>query len=197
MNNIFIINGMAGVGKDSFVNALNQIIPTLHVSIVGKVKQLAEVIGWDGKKDERGRKLLCDLKKITDEYDDRNFKYISDIVNQFKKGVFKQKVLCIDMREPKDIIRAQKEFGAKTVLIKRNVNNVTSNYADAATLNSNIIYDVEIDNNGTLDDLKKIAKEFKNKVIFGKNIKENKGINQQKVNVTISLSDLVNWLFNL
>ena len=179
MNNIFIINGMAGVGKDSFVNALNQIIPTLHVSIVGKVKQLAEVIGWDGKKDERGRKLLCDLKKITDEYDDRNFKYISDIVNQFKKGVFKQKVLCIDMREPKDIIRAQKEFGAKTVLIKRNVNNVTSNYADAATLNSNIIYDVEIDNNGTLDDLKKIAKEFKNKVIFGKNIKENKGIGYQ------------------
>lgn len=196
MNNIFIINGMAGVGKDSFVNALNQIIPTLHVSIVGQVKQLAEEIGWDGKKDEKGRKLLCDLKKITDEYDDRNFKYIEKIVKNFKKGVYKHKVLCIDMREPKDIERAKREFGAMTVLIKRSVNNITSNYADACTLDSNIYYDVEIDNNGSLDDLKKIAKEFKNKVIFGKNIKENKGTNQQKVNINISLFDLINWLFN-
>jgi len=63
MKKVLIINGMGGAGKDTFVNFLKEFIPTLHISIVDNVKQLAKSLGWNEKKDERGRKLSSLLFK--------------------------------------------------------------------------------------------------------------------------------------
>lgn len=147
---IFITNGMARSGKDTFAEILNRYVPTLKVSSIDQVKQIAEACGWNGKKDEKSRKFLSDLKLLLTGYNDLPFKSISDTVYHFKKNTL-HNVLLIDIREPIEIERAKNEFDASTILIRRNsIQNITSNSADAGVFNYD--YDYIIDNNGTLDD---------------------------------------------
>lgn len=163
---IFIINGSGGVGKDTFVELvsieLNDIMKRFHTvvnfSSVDKVKSIAKDIGWDGKKTEKNRKFLSDLKVLTSEYCDMPFKSMRETVNNFvlnENNVF----LFLHIREPEEIARAVKEFGANTILIRRNsIKHITSNMADENVFNFN--YDFVIDNDGTIEELREKAKEF-------------------------------------
>ena len=171
MKKIFIINGMAGSGKDTFVSFLNEIIPTKHISIVDKVKETAKMLGWNGEKTEKDRKFLSDIKLATDKYDDRNYEYIKEQVKDFledKTG--KYEVLCIDMREKHQILQAIKDFGATSVLVYRNnVKNIMSNPADANVFNMK--YDIVVRNNGTLEEFKERTKEFADKYVVERKFK--------------------------
>lgn len=159
MNKVFIINGMARAGKDTFCEFVSELYPnTYHFSIVDLVKAQALQINWDGNKDEKGRKLLCELKRITDEYDDRNFKRVINVVEHLSNPGM---VFLIDMRESQDIERARKELNAKVVFVKNdNVSMITSNYADAGVFD--ISYDILIDNSNSLEELKIKAQDFIN-----------------------------------
>lgn len=163
---IFIINGSGGVGKDTFVQLvseeLNSILKRLNTVInfssVDKVKQIAKEIGWNGKKTEKDRKFLSDLKILTSEYCDMPFISMKEKVNKFYIDE-KSKILFLHIREPEEIERAKKEFNAKTVLVIRDsVKHIISNLADKNVFNYE--YDVIINNNGTIEDLRQIAKEF-------------------------------------
>ena len=159
MNEILIINGSGGVGKDTFVDKLSQYKKVIHTSIVNPAKGLAKQIGWNGGKTERDRKFLSDLKVLIDEYNDHNYNQMKSIMQDFKDGKLDADILCIDMREKEQIQKARKEFGAKTVLVTRDsVPHITSNIADKNVYE--ISYDFHIENNGTLCDLDKRAKEF-------------------------------------
>lgn len=162
MNKVFIINGMARAGKDTFCKFVSEFYPnTYHFSIVDSVKRQALQLGWDGVKDEKGRKFLNGLKNIIDEYNDNNFKEIVEKVNNTDDT---NKVFLIDMRELSDIERARKELNASIVLINNeNVEQIKSNNADANVYN--ISYDIVIDNSGSLDELKDKAQYFVNKYI--------------------------------
>ncbi len=158
MKKIFIINGMGGCGKDTFVKFVSELVPTRHISIIGQTKAIAQFVGWNGEKDEKSRKFLCDLKEIIDNYNDSNFKYITKLVNEFKEDKETQ-YLFIDIRDPKQIERAEKEFDAYSILIKRDdIQAITSNKADAGVFDYN--YHCVVNNNGTLKDLEDAAKEF-------------------------------------
>ena len=147
---IFITNGMARSGKDTFAEYLNDFVPTLKYSSIDKVKDIAKQCGWDGKKNEKSRKFLSDLKVLTSKFNNMPFRAIKTTVDQFKEDKEKR-ILLIDIREPKEIEKAKKAFGAKTILIKRNdVKSITSNMADAGVFDYD--YDFVIENNGTLDD---------------------------------------------
>ena len=147
---IFITNGMARCGKDTFAEILNRYVPTLKVSSIDQVKRIAEACGWSGRKDEKSRKFLSDLKLLLTDYNDLPFKSISNTVYHFKKNTL-HNVLLIDIREPIEIERAKNEFDASTILIRRNsIQNITSNSADSGVFDYD--YDYIIDNNGTLDD---------------------------------------------
>lgn len=152
------------VGKDTFVEFVSAITPTLNISSVDKVKEIAIEIGWDGKsKTEKDRKFLSDLKLLTGEYCDMPFQSMKEQVNKFNKDK-KDNVLFLHIREPEEIKRAVKEFNAKTVLITRNsVEQIMSNMADANVYNYK--YDHVIYNNGTIEDLKETAKRFVNNYI--------------------------------
>lgn len=167
MQRIFIINGMGGSGKDTFVQCLNELIPTLHISIVDNVKQTAKLLGWKGEKTEKDRRFLSDLKLAIDNYNDANYEYVRQKVKDFCDGKLgKYQILCIDMREKSQIERAKEEFGAKSVLVYRDsVKNITSNVADANVFNMS--YDVKVNNSGTIEDLKEAAKEFIDKCVKG------------------------------
>lgn len=147
---IFITNGMARSGKDTFAEYLNDFVPTLKYSSIDKVKDIAKQCGWDGTKDEKSRKFLSDLKVLTSQFNDMPFQAIKTVVEQFKEDKEKR-ILLIDIREPTEIEKVKKTFNAKTILIKRNsVKNITSNMADANVFNYK--YDYIIENNGTLDE---------------------------------------------
>lgn len=168
---IFIINGSGGVGKDTFVELvsteLNDMFKKFHTvtnfSSVDKVKEIAREIGWDGKKSEKDRKFLSDLKILTSEYCDMPFESMKNKVTEFMKDE-ESKFLFLHIREPEEIVRAVKEFGAKTVLVIRNsVKHIVSNIADENVFNYN--YDFIIDNSGTKEELNSKVKDFVQEVI--------------------------------
>lgn len=155
---IFITNGMARCGKDTFAKYLNDIIPTLKYSSIDKVKDIAKLCGWNGGKSEKDRKFLSDLKMLTTDYFDMPFKAIENKVNDFLLND-DYKILLIDIREPKEIEKAKVTFNAKTIFIENNrVKNINSNFADANVFN--YTYDYVIENNGTLEEFKKNVTRF-------------------------------------
>lgn len=152
---IYITNGMARCGKDTFAKFVNDITPTLKYSSIDYIKIIAKLCGWDGKKTEKDRKFLSDLKELTTQYNDLAFNSIKEKVEEFYNDDSCY-VMIIDIREPKEIERAKIAFDAKTILIENNnVDIIESNMADANVFKYN--YDYIIQNNGTLE-------EFQNNV---------------------------------
>ena len=176
---VFIINGSGGVGKDAFVNMVEiqsykpmsygiyvKNTKVENYSSVAKVKKIAKIIGWDGAKTEKDRKFLSDLKLLTTEYNDMPLNDMKKFASNFmgKEESNTAKILFLHIREPEEIAKAVKEFkeyNTKTVLVKRDsVKHITSNMADENVYNYD--YDIVVNNNGTLEDLKKKAEKFLN-----------------------------------
>ena len=162
---IFIINGSGGSGKDTFVSLvrecmeerLNQNNLVDNFSSVDKVKEIAKIIGWDGKKTEKDRKFLSDLKLLCTEYNNMPFKSMQEKVEEFKND--DAEFLFLHIREPEEIEKAKKAFNAETILIIRdNIEQITSNMADKNVRDYN--YDIVIYNNDTLEELKCKAMKF-------------------------------------
>ena len=155
---------MARCGKDTFAKYLNEIIPTLKYSSIDKVKEIAELCGWDGGKSEKDRKFLSDLKLLTSNYSDMAFNSVKKEVNIFLSDNL-HKVLLIDIREPDEIERAKNEFNAKTILIENNnIDIINSNMADSNVFD--YAYDYIIENNETLDEFKENVMCFAKEVIL-------------------------------
>lgn len=161
---IFITNGMARCGKDTFAVFLNEIIPTLKYSSIDKVKEIAKLCGWNGGKSEKDRKFLSDLKLLTTDYSNMPFEAIKEKVDEFLV-CDEFPVLLIDIREPEEIQKAKNVFNAKTILIENNrVKFINSNMADANVFN--YTYDYIVQNNGTLEEFKKNIKNFVDEVLL-------------------------------
>lgn len=162
---IVIINGSAGVGKDTFVEQVRyQFISypsypaVVNYSSVDWIKQIAKSMGWIGDKSEKSRKFLSDLKDLSTWYNDMPFFLMKQKVLDFKKDKH-LKILFLHIREPEEIKKAVEEFGAKTLLIRNNrVEQVISNQADAGVYSYD--YDYVVDNDGTIEELKLLAKTF-------------------------------------
>lgn len=155
---IFIVNGHPRAGKDTFTDILGELVPVYKYSIIDKVKKIAKFIGWKGYKREIDRKFLFDLKNLTSEYNDMAFMDVYDKVKEFYEDDSKS-IMFIDMREPEDIERAKRVFGARTIFIKNDrVKPITTNPADAGV--ENYEYDFIIENNGTLEDFKDNIRKF-------------------------------------
>ena len=67
--------------------------------------------------------------------------------------------MFMHIREPQEIEKAVKEFGAKAILVTNDkVETIKSNHADSNVFNYG--YDFIIDNSGTLEELKEMAMVF-------------------------------------
>lgn len=166
MKKIFIINGSGGSGKDTFVSLIEKYVKTLNYSSVDEIKKIAyNNFGWDCNKNDKGRKLLSELKRISTEYNDAPFNYLKQCVEEFKNSEFE---FCfLHIREPEEIKRAKEEFDAITVLVKRDkIAKITSNESDKNV--DDYCYDSIILNNGTINDLDLYAMLFVEE--FGKGV---------------------------
>lgn len=180
MVNVIVVNGYPRSGKDTFVNFCKEKLGAFGVSVstVDFVKYLAAQSGWDGSKTPKNRKFLSDLKDLLTEWNDVPWKKVEEVFESIKIECFQYGLrdndffLFIHSREPREIERFQKEYGALTVLIDREeVEGKQSNHSDAEVMNFN--YDYIINNDGTLEELEMKAITFIESVRLTNKNKEN------------------------
>lgn len=172
MKKIYVTNGSAQNGKDSFAEILGKYISVFKYSSIDLVKDMLEFAGAPKEPKTEEYRLLCsDLKDRLTKYDDIPFKDITSVVTDFKNNQIDTEVLFIDIREPEEISRAVETFGAETILIRNpGVRKIVSNHADANV--ERYKYDYIIENDGTLEQLERVAKLFICDVICGEHIPE-------------------------
>lgn len=163
MKKTFIINGKPRSGKDTFVDICKQLAEernlTIHnISSVDKVKQAAGILGWDGQKDDKGRKFLSDLKDLSTELYEGPLNYMKSLIEQYQNDIG-----FFHLREPKEIFKMVKMFpGTKTIFIERDTQEF-NNHADKNV--EMFSYDFYIDNKSTLDNyIEQIKKWFEENI---------------------------------
>ena len=156
LKEIIVINGPAESGKDTFIELVNKYAKVINFSTIDKIKEIAKQRGWDGKKTEKDRKFLSDLKKLTTEYNDMAFKNTELAIKDFYQS--DNEILFIHIREPEEINRVVKQFKALTLFLKRDsIEIIKSNSSDANV--GNYQYDYVI-NNSTSEKLDEQALHF-------------------------------------
>lgn len=155
MNKYVIINGYPASGKDTTVNQCRLLRDNVtNMSTIDYVKSIAKLCKWNGKKDERGRRLLSDLKDAMTRYDDVPLKNIVENIRMFS-----DKIIFIHCREPDEIEKLKNMINAKTLFIKNdNAKPLETNHADSEVENYN--YDYILNNSGTLEELLVEANKF-------------------------------------
>jgi len=169
---VFIVNGQGAVGKSKFEDFVSEIawkmdrMKVRKTSMINGVKELAKSVGWDGiSKENRDRVFLYNLKQLCDGYCNYSYSYTYEDIMSFKNdGV---NAVFVDAREKEDIIRLKNDFAAKVILVKRGDLKKYGNAADDNVMS--VDYDIIIDNDGTLNELKELAIDFYNKEISNGN----------------------------
>lgn len=168
---VVIINGRGGSGKDTVCSLAAKINPhsATSVSTVDIVKIWARTMkmassgacGWDGKKDEKGRRLLAQMKDIWEKYDNGPTRWVVKEVQDRAKVYPEETILFIHAREPENIHDLKfllSDFHPITMLVSRmgigDLGNSADDNVDAYD------YDCYLDNNGDLDDLGRTVYEF-------------------------------------
>ena len=165
---IVVVNGKPTSGKSTF-ESLCMGLGRAHCyvySSIDYVKTIARQCGWNGEKTPENRKFLSDLKDLLTTWDDIPMKKIQEKVQQIQEtftygdSLADRVVLFVDIREPKEIQRLKEMYGATTLLIRRASveSEETSNHADSDVFEYQ--YDVIIENNGTIDELREKAVDF-------------------------------------
>ena len=152
---VYIINGVGGSGKSTFVSILSELHPLIkEISTVDKVKEVAKIAGWNGEKDDKGRRFLADIKDAMDAYDNLSWKNVDKVIEENPNYIY-----FINARSNYDIDYFKQRWNAKTILIERpGTPLIFSNHADAGVYDYK--YDIVIKNNGNIDDFKNKAKSF-------------------------------------
>lgn len=100
MKTIIIVNGKGGSGKDELIRHWPE--KYMNVSSIDPIKAVAKSLGWDGKKDKKGRLFLSNLKKLADENSNFSTNYLMEQVKKF----YAQKdaeTMFVHIREPENI----------------------------------------------------------------------------------------------
>ena len=166
---VLVTNGLPRSGKDTFASFVGAYIPTIKYSCVDEIKKIAKFTGWDGEKNPTSRRYLAELKRLTTEFNDFPFKCLSRKFNEFMM-TNEDSVLIFDIREPAEIERAKKEFGAESILIVNNRCEKQGNYADDGVMDAK--YDYVIFNNGTLSEFKRETYMFVQTKVFNRSMNE-------------------------
>lgn len=179
---VIVVNGAPRVGKDSFCQFVQEIMEErvgaqscLITSTIDLVKDIAKDCGWDGKKTQKNRKFLSDLKDLLTNWGDVPYNDVSTYIDSAKL-FWKQyhysedkTIVFVMCREPKEIQKFVDRIGAKTLIVRRSeVEDAhQSNHADAEVFNFE--YDIHIENHGTVEDLKERARDFVKDFLKGEN----------------------------
>ncbi len=162
---VIIINGKGGSGKDAFCDAAEKTWKVRNRSSITPIKDLALQIGWDGKKDERGRLLLVRLKEAMVEYCDLPQSYLLKEYEEFMQS--DETIMFAHIREKDQIDRfaAAIPTACYTLLIHRPSLDAVVLGNSSDDLAESFEYDLRFENSGTLEDLPRAVKQFLSPII--------------------------------
>ncbi len=115
---VIVINGAGGVGKDTLCDFARGKFKVKNISSITPIKEIAAQCGWDGKKDNKSRKFLSDLKKLCVEYNDYPTVWA---LGQYKDFLLTdEEIMFVHIREKEEIAKFVEatEGVAKTLLIR-------------------------------------------------------------------------------
>lgn len=115
---VIVINGAGGVGKDTLCEIATTHFRVMNVSSITPIKEIAALCGWDGGKDDRARKFLSDLKRLTVDYNNYPTTWLMKRYSEFLLS--NDEIMFIHIREGEEIEKFVKATGgvAKTLLIR-------------------------------------------------------------------------------
>jgi hypothetical protein len=150
---VIVINGAGGVGKDTLCALAAKHFRVLNISSITPIKELAAAAGWDGKKDDRSRRFLSDLKRLTVEYNDFPTTWATERYHEFLLG--DDEIMFVHIREPEEIAKFVRGTGksAKTLLVRggeRMSKTVYGNASDDEV--ENYAYDFYFMNDRTIEE---------------------------------------------
>lgn len=148
---VIIINGAGGVGKDTLCEMASKSFKVKNISSITPIKEIAALCGWSGKKDDKSRKFLADLKQLTVEYNDYPTSWAVERYREFLRS--DEQIMFVHIREPEEIAKFVRATGgeAKTLLVRggdRMRKTVYGNAADDSV--ENYKYDYYFMNDKTL-----------------------------------------------
>ncbi len=115
---VIVINGGGGVGKDTLCDMAAKHFKVRNVSSITPIKELAAQCGWGGEKNEKSRKFLSDLKRLTTEFNDFPTKWIYNEFLEFMTT--DEEIMFVHIREGDEIAKFVHSTGGKanTLLIR-------------------------------------------------------------------------------
>lgn len=154
MNKVtIVINGSGGVGKDTLCDIAAKYFKVRNISTITPIKELARMADWDGRKDDRSRKFLADLKELCVNYNDFPTNWAKAQYENFLTT--DEQILFVHIREPKEIAKYVKatDGKAKTLLIRGGSRMKKSVYGNAADdCVEEYFYDYYFDNDKSLEE---------------------------------------------
>ena len=129
---VLVINGAGGVGKDTLCAMAAEKFRVENISSITPIKEIAKLCGWNGEKDDKSRKFLADLKKISVEYNDFPTAWAAE---QYRNFMLSDKeIMFVHIREPEEIKKFVDATGgvAKTLLIRGGDRMTKRTYGNAA-----------------------------------------------------------------
>ena len=153
------ISGKAASGKTTAAQVICEEFLAESFAFGDGVKRVALELGWDGKKDTRGRKLLQDIGRVGREYS--SDLWVNKSIQQAKSyAPWPKDSICIfsDCRYPNEIARVKQEmYNVITMRIERDDVELLKDDSETS-LDNYGNWDVVVENNGSLE-------EFRSKVV--------------------------------
>ena len=129
---LIVINGAGGVGKDTLCDFASKKFKVKNISSITPIKEIAAMCGWDGKKDNKARKFLSDLKNLCVEYNDYPTVWAKKKYDEFITS--DEEIMFVHIREPEEIKKFVDATGgaAKTLLIRGGSRMSSEKYGNAS-----------------------------------------------------------------
>ena len=149
---VIVINGAGGVGKDTLCELAAKHFRVMNFSSITPIKALAAECGWGGEKDDKARKFLSDLKRLTVEYNNYPTRWLLGRYDEFLSS--DAEIMFVHIREADEIRKLvdATEGRAKTLLVRggeRMKRGAYGNVSDDEV--ENYSYDYYFVNDKTLD----------------------------------------------
>lgn len=161
-----VINGAGGVGKDTLCDLAAKHFKVKNISTITPIKEIAALTGWDGRKDNKARKFLSDLKSLCAEYNDFPTVWAKGEYEDFLTSEYE--ILFIHIREPHEIEKFVTATGgaAKTLLVRGGARTAREKYGNASDDDvENYFYDYYFVNDKPLDVTEKAFVELLDSII--------------------------------
>ena len=113
-----VINGAGGVGKDTMCDLAAKHYRVRNISSITPIKEIATLCGWDGRKDDKSRKFLADLKALCVDYNDLPTQWALREYREFLTT--DEQIMFVHIREGEEIEKFVKatDGKARTLLIR-------------------------------------------------------------------------------